>query len=85
MANEIGLNMATMEFWKLGIFSTPYVIHPTNTHFFQITQVFNKNIAISQQCQKQSLDSSAGYMYNLWVQQDITDDAILATFWQHFG
>ena len=30
--------------------------------------------------QKQSLDSSAGFMYTLWVQKDITDDDILATF-----
>ena len=35
--------------------------------------------------QKQSLDSSAGYMYTLWVQQDITDDDTLATFWLLFG
>ena len=52
---------------------------------FQITPVFDNNIRLSlsepiQLYQKQSLDSSAGYMYTLWVQQDITDDD-LGTSW----
>ena len=44
---------------------------------FQITPVLDNNIGLSlseplQLYQKQSLDSYAGYMYTLWVQQDIT-------------
>ena len=42
---------------------------------FQITPVLNTGLSLSeplQLYQRQSLDSSAGYMYTLWVQQDIT-------------
>ena len=47
------------------------------TSLFQITLVLDNNIGLSlsvplQLYQKQLLDSSAGYMYILWVQQDIT-------------
>ena len=52
------------------------------THpFFQITPVLNTELSLSDPLQlykgyntilRQSLDSSAGYMYTLWVQQDIT-------------
>ena len=34
--------------------------------------------------QKQSLDSSAGYIRTFWVHQDITDEDILAAFQLHF-
>ena len=47
------------------------VQHP----LFQITSVLNTGLSLSeplQPYQGQLLDSSAGYMYTLWVQQDIT-------------
>ena len=48
------------------------VIHPPTTPLFQTTPVLNTGLSLSepiQLYQRQSLDSSAGY---LWVQQDIT-------------
>ena len=42
---------------------------------FQITPVLNTGLSLSdplQLYQGQSLDSSVGYMYTLWVQEDIT-------------
>ena len=50
---------------------TQHQHHP----LFQITPVLNTGLSLSeplQLYQRQSLDSSAGYMYTLWVQQDIT-------------
>ena len=52
----------------------------TNTPLFQITPVLNTGLSLSEPLQlykgynalqRQSLDSSAGHMYTLWVQQDI--------------
>ena len=69
--------------------------HPTFSDLAFLPLYNNIGLSLSeplQLYQKQSLDSSAGYMYTLWVQQDITDDDILATFrlhsgyfWLHFG
>ena len=53
----------------------PTYYGPTSTPLFQITPVLNTGLSLSeplQLYQRQSLDSSAGYMYTLWVQQDIT-------------
>ena len=47
----------------------------THHPLFQITPVLNTGLSLSepqQLYQGQSLDSSAGYMYTLWVQHDIT-------------
>ena len=47
----------------------------THHPLFQITPVLNTRSKLSeplQLYQRQSLDSFAGYMYTLWVQQDIT-------------
>ena len=48
---------------------------PPTTHFFSNTPVLNTRLSLSgplQLYQRQSLDSPAGYMYTLWVQQDIS-------------
>ena len=56
------------------------ILHPdlllTHHPLFQITPVLNTGLSLlshySNIYHRQSLDSSAGYMYTLWVQQDIT-------------
>ena len=48
---------------------------PQHPHFFRYTPALNTGLSLSesqQQYQRQSLESFAGYMYTLWVQQDIT-------------
>ena len=54
--------------------------HHHHHPLFQITPVLNTGLSLSEPLQlykgynaiqRQSLDSSAGYMYTLWVQQDI--------------
>ena len=54
--------------------SQPDLLLTQHPHFFRYTLVLNTGLSLSeplQLYQRQSLDSSAGYMYTLWVQQDI--------------
>ena len=57
-------------------YSHPDLLEIQQHHpLFQITPVLNTRSKLSeplQLYQRQSLDSFAGYMYTLWVQQDIT-------------
>ena len=51
--------------------SHPDLLLTQHHPLFQNTPVLNTGLTLSEPLQ-QSLDSSAGYMYTLWVQQDIT-------------
>ena len=56
-------------------YSHPDLLVIQNHPLFLITPVLDTRLSLSETIelyQKQSLDSSAGYMYTLWVQQDIT-------------
>ena len=55
--------------------SSTYYWTNTTYHLFRYTPVLNTGLSLSEPLQiyqRQSLDSSASYMYTLWVQQDIT-------------